>query len=509
MFVSKIRAAAGDDRSPWGDFWFEPVSVRTSAGQHVSADSAMKLSAVYACVRVLAETMASLPFCLYRNKAGGGKERVTDHWLYQLLARRPNRWQNGFEWREMMQGHLALRGTAYNRIVPDNRGGVAELQPLHPDRMKIEMLPNGNYRYRLQQSSGGDELLAPGSVFKICGLSSNGLIGLNPIEVQRESIGEGLALQDFSSRFFNNDARPMGGWIGWQGKFADKPARDAWRESWQAAQSGENRGKTAVLEQGMEYHEIGLNNKDSQFVEARAAKVSDVARMFRVPPHLIGDLSKATFGNIEQQSLEFVTYTMTPWAERWEAAIEDQLLGDGEDLEVEFDFEVLLRGDQAARAEFYNSGITAGWLTRNEARARENLNPLPGLDEPLAPLNMAPAGSAGAGVGNSQDAAPADAARLQALEAAVAERVVRKEIAAVRKAGLDAARVREIYVKHAHYMQESLACSLAFAAIWCEAREAELVKSEDVGATLEAWEAAGAAELVARLKTDRVTSKKG
>jgi hypothetical protein len=160
------------------------------------------------------------------------------------------------------------------------------------------------------------------------------------------------------------------------------------RESYQAAQSGSNRGKVLVLENGMKFHEVGVTNKDAQFLELRKFQITDIARLFRVPPHMIADLDRATFSNIEQQSLEFVMHTMTPWAERWEASIEADLMLDGDELEVEFDFANLMRGDAASRSAYYQSGIQNGWLTRNEARIAENLNPIAGLDQPLRPLNM-------------------------------------------------------------------------------------------------------------------------
>jgi HK97 family phage portal protein len=513
MFLSRIRADAVDDRSPWGDFWFEPVSVRTGSGQRVSADTALKLSVVWACLRILCGTMAALPFVLYRPRKGGGKDRVTDHWLHQLFARRANRWQNGFEWREMQQGHIALRGTGYNRIVANSRGEIDELLPMHPDRVKVELVGSG-YRYLWKQPDGRDEVLAPEMVFKIAGMSSNGLTGLSVIECGRESFGEGLAQQDYSSRFFSNDARPLGGWIEFPGKFRDKDARAAWRESWQQAQSGANRGRTAVLEEGMKYHEIGLNNRDIQLVEAKNVKIADVCRWFGIQPHLVGDLSRSTNNNIEQQSLEFVTYTMTQWVERWEAAIEDQLLGQDEELEVEFDLANLLRAARSPRSEFYGSGITNGWLTRNEARIDDNRDPLPGLDEPLEPLNMQPAGAqpktpkrGKPAPAPAQEPPPADdasAKRLQALQLAIAGRVVRKEIAAVRKmrsgnghGRADAESARQFYEKHLAYVRESLNCSAECAAAWCKRQLGEALASEDLDLTVESWQGAAAAELAA------------
>ena len=436
MFVRGLKAAG--DRSPWGDFWFSPVSRSSGAGIRVDADGAMRLSAVYSCVRVLSESMAVLPFRLYRAKVGGGRQAVTDHWLYRLMAKRPNRFQTPFEWREMMQGHLALRGNAFCQIVGSPAGEVAELLPLHPDRIRVEMMDNGSYRYRYTDRVGQETIFRRDELWHLRGLSGDGVVGMNPIELQRESIASGLAAQDYGNRFFSNDAKPSGGWIEMPGKFADQAAKQTFREGWQAMQGGGNRGKVAVLEQGMKFHEVGVTNKDSQFLESRQFTVGDVARIFRVPPHLIGDLSKATFSNIEQQSLEFVTHTMTPWAERWESSIETMLLGEDAGLEAEFDFGVLLRGDAAGRSTYYHNGILDGWLTRNEARSREGLDPLEGLDEPLRPLNMVEESDAAGGEEPQQGATnepgtlpePGDDmdARLVSLLRGNAERMARRII---------------------------------------------------------------------------------
>ena len=386
-FFDRFKASSSE-RSPWGDFFFEPVSVRSVSGMRVSPDSAMRLAAVYACVRILSETMASLPLVLYRARADGGKDRVTDHWLYRVLGKKPNRYQNPFEWREMLQGHLALRGNAFCQILTNGRGEVTELIPIHPDRVRLELLAQGDYRYRIQNAAGQEMVLRRGEVWHLRGLSSDGLLGLSPIELSRESLGMALAAQEYGARFFSNDAKPTGGWIEFPGNFKDSEAKRVFRESYQAAQSGANRGKVLVLENGMKFHEVGVTNKDAQFLELRKFQITDIARLFRVPPHMIADLDRATFSNIEQQSLEFVMHTMTPWAERWEASIEADLMLDGDELEVEFDFANLMRGDAASRSAYYQSGIQNGWLTRNEARVAENLNPIKGLDQPLRPLNM-------------------------------------------------------------------------------------------------------------------------
>jgi HK97 family phage portal protein len=221
----------------------------------------------------------------------------------------------------------------------------------------------------------------------------------------RES-GHGLGRAGLRCALLRQRRQADRGWIEFPGSFKDSEAKKVFRESYQAAQSGENRGKVLVLENGMKFHEVGVTNRDAQFLELRKFQITDIARLFRVPPHMIADLDRATFSNIEQQSLEFVMHTMTPWAERWEASIEAELLFDGDDLEVEFDFANLMRGDAASRSSYYQSGIQNGWLTRNEARIAENLNPLDGLDEPLRPLNLVEEGSAGDRAGDGEQGKP-------------------------------------------------------------------------------------------------------
>jgi HK97 family phage portal protein len=424
--------------------------------------------------------LASLPLVIYQRRADGGKDKVTDHWLYRLLAKRPNRFQNPFEWREMLQGHLALRGNAYNQIITNAKGEVVELMPLHPDRIRLELLPSGEYRYRFTDRFGSESILPRGEVWHLRGLSSDGLMGMSPIELARENLGMALAAQDYGARFFANDAKPTGGWIEFPGSFKDSEAKKVFRESYQQAQSGANRGKVLVLENGMKFHEVGVTNKDAQFLELRKFQITDVARLFRVPPHMIGDLDRATFSNIEQQSLEFVMHTMTPWAERWEASIESELLLEGDDIEVEFDFANLMRGDAASRASYYQSGIQNGWLTRNEARIAENLNPLEGLDEPLRPLNMVEESTAedvALDTEQAEDPAqeatePSDeaAARLRALIDSSAERWARR----IARAG----RVEE---KDLALIAQSLAVPLDRVSVWAMAsvsmEEAQLCQS--------------------------------
>lgn len=490
MFLTTISAGDSSDRSPYGGFWFNPVPSR--GGADTSGDNALKLSAVYACVRVLAESLAILPLKLY--KQGDKRKQIRSHWLLTLLNRKPNPWQTPFEWREMMMGHLAMRGNAYNEIVTNRQGQIVQLTPMNPDRMKVEMVDDGTdwgYRYRYTDRKGAEHVFLRDEIWHIRGLSSDGIMGLSPLSVAAASVGIGLAAQDYGARFFQNDAKPGGGWIEYPGNFKDKASRDVFRESWQSAHTGASRGKIGVLEFGMKFHELGLTNVDSQFLEARQFQIGDIARFFRIPPHKIGDLSKATFSNIEQQSLEFVIDTMTPWAERWESSIETHLLGDEAELvEPEFDFVRLLRGDQAARGAWYNLGINGGWMTRAEPRKVEGFPPIKGLDRPLLPLNMVlldaegnppappkPAPSLPPPKGDPGDpppgpkTPPAKQGRLVLMAQAAVERVARKEakVVAVSK------NLETAYQDHEGFVASVLAISEDAAKAYCTRRAQEVV----------------------------------
>lgn len=488
-----------EDRSPWGDFWFTPLGSRSSSGLLITPDNAMRHSAVYACIRVLSETMAMLPFLL-SQVSNGKRTYVTDHWLYRLMAKRPNTFQNAFEWREMMMGHLALRGNAFNRIIANAVGEVEQLIPLHPDRVELELASDGGFRYRVRSRDGTTEILPRGMVWHIKGLSSDGYMGLSPVELAKETIGLGLSVQEYGSRFFQNDARPGGGWIEHPTQFKNKESRDIFKESWQGAQTGVNRHKTAVLEWGMKYHDLPIKNNDSQFLETRGFQVVDICRIFRVPPHLVADLTRGTFSNIEHQSLEFMAYSMAPWAERFEASLEYNFLPDDEGWEVEYDFTNLMRGDAASRSTYYQTGINAGWLTRNEAREAEGYEPLDGLDDPLTPLNMSATGAPPrpAGSGEPPDSSSADPqSSAPHLALIVAERMIRKEIALVeRSTGAGAAaKVTEFYAGHARFIAEAFGGNPQAAKLWCDEHLRELLETTDLTATLNGWKATGARRL--------------
>mgnify|MGYP000039952368 CR=1 FL=1 len=368
----------------------------SSSGMVVTPDTAMTYTAVFRAVSLLSQSVATLPLFVFRRLSAGGKERAVDHPLYNILHTQPNPDQNSVEFREMMMGHLLLRGNAYAKIETTGSGAVKALVPLNPDRMSPYRNESGAVIYRYRPQSGGEQKYTRREIFHIRGLSSDGLVGLNPIEYCRESIGLGLAAENYGSTFFGNSAKPSG--VLTYPNHLDDPGVERLKKEWNAAHGGPRNANTvAVLEDGMKWEQMGMNNSDSQFLETRKFQISDVARIFGVPPHLLGDLERATFSNIEQMSLEFVIHSLRPWLVRWEAAILSSLFTESERPVYfsEFLVDALLRGDLVSRYAAYNSGRQGGWLSVDEIRELENLNPLPNNAGKvyLEPLNMKEAGS--------------------------------------------------------------------------------------------------------------------
>ena len=381
------------NRSIDSDFWYYNIAPPTASGYHIDANTAMTISAIYACVRVIAESVAQLPLTIYRRRPdGSGADEAIDHPLYDLLHHQPNRWQTSFEFREMMQGHLCLRGNAYAQIIMGKKNIIDELIPLHPDRIKVCMLENNRLVYKYKPPSGDEKIFRDYEIIHLRGLSSDGIVGINPIQMHSETIALAAAGRDYGARFFANDAQPRG-IIQMQGTFDTVEKQKSFVAQWQDAQTGANKHKTAILEGGMEYKQLALNNRDSQFLESRKFQLEECARMFRMPPHLIQDLQNATYSNIEHQSINFVIHTVMPWLQRWEQALKRDLIFEL-DLEknrnyfLKFNVDGLLRGDIESRYKAYSIAITNGFLTRNEVRQREDLNPIAGGDEMVTALNI-------------------------------------------------------------------------------------------------------------------------
>ena len=352
----------------------------TSSGKRVNERTAMQITAVYACIRILAESVAQLPLHLYKYNATGGKEKATSHTLYRILHDEPNPEMTSFVFRETLMTHLLLYGNAYAQIIRNGKGEVIALYPLMANRMTVDRDEKGQLFYEYQHSQdeantmkGTMVKLKPRDVFHIVGLSADGIVGYSPIAMAKNAIGMSIACEEYGSKFFNNGAVPGG--VLEHPEHLKKP--ELVRESWQNTFGGsQNAGKVAVLEEGMKYHPISIPNNEAQFLETRKFQISEIARIFRVPNHMISDLEHSSFNNIEQQSLEFVKYTLEPWISRWEQAIVRSLLNENEkkDYFVKFNLEGLLRGDYQSRMEGYAVARQNGWMSTNDIRQLENLD---------------------------------------------------------------------------------------------------------------------------------------
>ena len=355
----------------------------TTSGKPVNEHTAMQMTAVYSCVRILAEAVAGLPLHLYKYTASGGKEKALFHPLYFLLHDEPNPEMSSFVFRETLMTHLLLWGNAYAQIIRNGKGEVIALYPLMPNRMRVDRDSKGELYYSYTRYSdeapainGMTVTLRPSDVLHIPGLGFDGLVGYSPIAMAKNAIGLAMATEEYGAKFFANGAAP-GGVLEHPGTIKD-PQKV--KESWNMAYQGSsNAHRVAVLEEGMKYQPIGISPEQAQFLETRKFQINEIARIFRVPPHMVGDLEKSSFSNIEQQSLEFVKYTLDPWVIRWEQAISRSLLRTDEKklLFAKFNVDGLLRGDYTSRMNGYAIGIQNGFMCPNDARALEDMDLIP------------------------------------------------------------------------------------------------------------------------------------
>lgn len=403
IFNRKVKNVAAGGAS--SNFLFG----NTQAGKVVNETSAMQLTAVYACVRILAESIAGLPLHLYK-RTGSGKLKAEDHPLYFLLHDEPNPEMSAYTFKETLMTHLLLWGNAYAQIIRNGRGDIVSLYPLMPDRMDVQRDSDGRIYYQYTQVVGEPSLgktqtytLSPSDVLHVPGLGFDGLQGYSPIAMAKNAIGFALATEEYGSKFYSNGARP-GGVLEHPGKLREP---DKLRRTWSETFGGSgNSHKIAVLEEGLKYTPITVNPQEAQFLETRKFQVNEIARIFRVPPHLIGDLEKSTFSNIEHQSLEFVKYTLAPWVARWESAVKRSLLTPAEKSEyfAKFNVDGLLRGDYKSRMEGYAIARQNGWMSANDILDLEDMDRIPpelGGDLYLVNGSMCRLEDAGAAYNNS------------------------------------------------------------------------------------------------------------
>ena len=355
---------------------------RTHAGKRVNDRTALQQIAVYACVRVLSEAIAQLPLHLYKY-TDKGKERVPKHPLYFLLHDQPNPEMTSFIFRETLMSHLLIYGNAFAQIIRNGRGEVLGLYPLMPDKIRVDRDEQNRLIYKYSRydeanpnlKEQGEIILPAEQVLHIPGLGFDGLVGYSPIAMAKNAIGLAVACDEYGASFFANGASPSGV-LEHPGVIKD-PERV--RNAWHRAYGSGNAHKIAVLEENMKFTPISIPNNEAQFLETRKFQIEEIARLYRVPLHMIGDLEHATFSNVEHLSLDFVKYTLDPWIVRWEQGMQKALLSDSEKGQyfVKFNVDGLLRGDYASRMQGYATARQNGWMSANDIRELEDMNMIP------------------------------------------------------------------------------------------------------------------------------------
>jgi len=420
---------------------------KSATGLSVTADSALKYTPVWAAVNIIAGAVGFLPFMVYRRLAGGGKEPAGDSRLYRLVHDRANPHMSAQEFREVIQGHALTWGNGYAEIERDNAARPVWYWPLRPDQTTPYLNERGDLFYEVRLTGGTLSYLPYRNVLHIKGLGGNGYQGYSVVRYHRESIGLGQAAEKYGGKFFGNSSTPSG--ILQHPKTLGDKARDNLRTEFEAMHRGLDQAqRTAILEEGMTWQQIGIPPEDAQFLQTRKFQVNDVARIFQIPPHMLAEMDRATFSNIEHQGIEFVVHTLMRWLKKWEHECNYKLFGEwtSGSTYTEFVVEGLLRGDTAARATFYREMHNNGFMTINEVRDKENMNPLPGkagdmhfVNAALKPVEQMlleskePKPAEPAPDEPEPDDDPLLAAQ-RALLLDVCGRIVRKEISAIRKA---------------------------------------------------------------------------
>ena len=367
--------------------WLTGLFGTSKTGVQVSEDNALTFSAVYAAVRIISETIASIPLNVYQAD-GETRVKAVGHPVQDLLAKAPNSVSSTFTFREAMASNLVLHGNAYAKIEMNAAGRPTALIPLNPMKVEVKVV-DGEKVYVFDKK----HTYLDYEILHFVGLSFNGLTGKSPLSMAREAVAIGLAAQEYGARFYSNGAN-AGGVITAPGRLNTEVVKRL-RESWNRAQSGNsNSHSTAILEEGMKYEKIGLDPEAAQFLQSRKFQVNEIARIFRIPPSYLADLeNSSTRANTEQQAIQFVRDCITPYVRRMEVELNRKLFREDEpNLYAYFTMEGLMRGDQKARYEAYAVARNWGWLSVNDIRDLENLNPVEGGDIYLQPLNMQRAG---------------------------------------------------------------------------------------------------------------------
>jgi HK97 family phage portal protein len=440
----------GNPQTP--QYWLKKLfgAKETSSGIEIDEDKALTYSAVWAAINIISGAIGFLPFILY-SRNGKAKDRKPAHPVYKLLHDRPNPYMDAMTFRETIQGHVLTWGNGYAEIERDGAARPKNIWPLLPNKTKPEVTETGRLRYEITDKDGKITYLPYENVLHIKGLSFDGIKGYSVINYAAESLSCGLAAEKYGAKFFGNNASPSG--VLEHPESLSDESYNRLKESWENQHKGlDNAHRMAILEEGMKWHEIGIPPEDAQFLETRKFGITDVARWFSIPPHMLAELDRATFSNIENQGIMFVIYTLAKWLKRWELECNYKLLSTAEYERyfTEFLVDALLRGDTKSRYGAYQVAINSGWMSRNEARQKENMNPVDGLDEFLQPMNMAPVGtSTGEG-----------AAAVRNLIEQTWQRILTKEVKALRtalkKPERFLSRMERFYEKHSSHVRKVL-----------------------------------------------------
>lgn len=387
LLTPNFRASTRPRPDQWDDYWYTRLEKPTAAGVSVNESSCLKFSPVFAAVRKISETIASLPLITYRE-GEKGKKRETKHPLYPILHHRPNPEMTRIQMEEAQMAHRLLWGNSYSHIQQDLLGRPIALWPLDPSRIKVTRPDvNGPLVYEYLLTDNGEKVYFPSwEILHIAGLGFNGISGYSVISLAREGIATGLAYEEYSARFFSNNATPAG-FLEIPG-VVDEQTKKTIRQDWYGTYGGVSKSQLiGIIGQGMKFNPVSVQARDAQFLESRKFTVTEVCRWFNIAPHMIFDLERSTNNNIEQQSLESVIYTFRPWCVRIEQAIQNKMIID-DDITVEHRLEGLLRGDTASRTAYYMAGRQWGWLSINDIRELENMELIDGGDDYLQPMNM-------------------------------------------------------------------------------------------------------------------------
>jgi len=372
---------------------FRPIQTKrwltqmTQAGQNVDEESALTYSTVWACVSVISKSMATLPWCVYQKTKTGRKES-SEHPVYWLLHNQPNPEMTPAVFKNILTAHVLTWGNAFCEIERDQMGRPYWLWPITPDRVRVERADGGSIVYRVKNDRAGDSLIPAADMLHIRGLGFDGLIGYSVIAMASQSIGLGVAMQQFGASFFGNGAN-LGGALK-HPKTLGPDARKHLEESLQKRTGGKNALKTIVLEEGMGYERIGIPPEEAQFLESRKFETLEICRWYGVPPHKIAALDRATWNNIEHQALEYVTDTLQFYVTQFEEEANLKLFGRQQRglFYTKFNLAALLRGDLKARYDAYAVGSMWGWLSANDIRELEEMNPIPNGNLYLVPANQ-------------------------------------------------------------------------------------------------------------------------